>query len=100
MASREISYFSGSDGQKSAHGIPHDLLDRLLIIPTRMYTPDEVECILRIRATAEALKISAESIKRLAGVAIEQSSLRYAVQLLTPCRLLAQMNNRWAGIWK
>ena len=35
--------------QKSAHGLPVDLLDRLLIVETEPYQPKELEQILRIR---------------------------------------------------
>ena len=38
------------------HGIPVDLLDRLLIIPTHPYSKDEIMAILAIRAATEGLE--------------------------------------------
>merc|ERR1712176_957205 len=39
--------------QKSAHGLPVDLLDRLLIVETQTYTAQELRHILRIRTEEE-----------------------------------------------
>lgn len=49
--------------------------------------------ILKIRAETENLSISEESVSRLAEIG-EKTTLRYAVQLLTPCNLLSKVNGR------
>ncbi|MEM4475599.1 MAG: RuvB-like domain-containing protein, partial [Fervidicoccaceae archaeon] len=77
----------------SPHGIPLDLLDRLLIIVTRPYTRDEIREILMIRADEEEVPLEKEALERLADVGIERS-LRYAVQLLEPARIIAARKGR------
>ena len=77
----------------SPHGIPVDLLDRLLIIKTHTYTRAEMKAILEIRAEVEAIGIEPVALEALATVG-EQTSLRYVVQLLTPAKILAQTNGR------
>ena len=77
----------------SPHGIPVDLLDRLLIIKTHTYTKAEIKAILEIRAEVEGIGIEPAALEALATVG-EQTSLRYVVQLLTPARILAQTNGR------
>jgi len=75
------------------HGIPVDLLDRLVIIRTLPYTPQEMVRILAIRAAVEGLTIDEESLSYL-GEMGEKTSLRHAVQLLTPAHMLAVTNGR------
>jgi len=58
------------------HGIPTDLLDRLLIIHTDPYTVQEMGSIITLRAKTEGIIISADSIGILAAVG-EKTSLRY-----------------------
>lgn len=77
----------------SPHGIPVDLLDRLLIIKTHTYTKAEMKAILEIRAEVEGIGVEAAALEALSGVG-EQTSLRYIVQLLTPAKILAQTNGR------
>jgi RuvB-like protein 1 len=77
----------------SPHGVPIDLLDRLLIIKTHSYTKAEMKAILEIRAEIEGIGIEAAALDALAAVG-EQTSLRYIVQLLTPAKILAQTNGR------
>lgn len=87
---------SGSEGgieMRSPHGIPRELLDRLLIIRTQSYTEEETVKILTLRAKAESLAISEEAINRLAQSA-SGASLRYALQLLTPASLTSQLHGR------
>jgi len=73
----------------SPHGLPLDLLDRLLIIETKLYDQDEVKEILRIRAREESVKLSEEALDMLTKIGLE-SSLRYAVHLLTPANIIAK----------
>eukprot|EP00271_Cylindrocystis_brebissonii_P016095 TRINITY_DN39297_c0_g1_i1.p1 TRINITY_DN39297_c0_g1~~TRINITY_DN39297_c0_g1_i1.p1 ORF type:complete len:459 (+),score=113.22 TRINITY_DN39297_c0_g1_i1:202-1578(+) len=77
----------------SPHGIPVDLLDRLVIIRTLPYTPAEMIQILAIRAQVESIAIGEESLALLGEIA-ERTSLRHAVQLLTPSSVVARTNGR------
>ncbi|KAF7889814.1 uncharacterized protein EAF02_002229 [Botrytis sinoallii] len=47
------------------HGIPSDLLARLLIIPTNAYEADENQENLRIRVTVEGLAITEAALDKL-----------------------------------
>jgi TBP-interacting protein len=79
---RGLTSVRGTDF-KAPHGMPLDLLDRLLIIGTKPYTRDEILEILKIRAKAEKITVAPEALEYLADIGA-QSSLRYAVQLLAP----------------
>lgn len=87
-----ILIFSGTD-MVSPHGIPPDLLDRILIVLTRPYQTDEIFSIIKIRAEAEGVKLDDEAMIYLSRLGSE-ASLRYVIQLLTPAKLLAQVNSR------
>lgn len=63
---------------KSPHGIPVDLLDRLLIIKTLPYSVNEIVTILAIRCSTEGLEIEEEALAHLATIG-SQTSLRYSV---------------------
>jgi len=89
---RGIAKIRGTEIE-SPHGIPLDMLDRLLIIPTKPYTADEIREILTIRAEEEEIKISKEALDELVKIGVE-TSLRYAVQLLEPSRIIALNNGR------
>ncbi|CDS40906.1 ruvB 1 [Echinococcus multilocularis] len=80
----------GAEDIISPHGLPLDLLDRVMIIRTMPYTFTETLAILRIRAETERLKVSEEAFQRLATIATE-STLRFGIQLLTPASRLAQL---------
>ena len=77
----------------SAHGLPPDLLARLLIIPTHPYTPDEITHIIRIRARTEGLIITDTALIKVAELGV-QVSLRYALGLLSPASILARVGGR------
>jgi len=77
----------------SPHGMPLDLLDRIMIIRTLPYAKDEVVKILNIRAQVEGIKIDEEAMQSLGEVGV-QTTLRYAVQLMTPAHLLAKINGK------
>ena len=66
----------GTDDVLAPHGIPVDLLDRLLIIRTVPYTLDEIKIIVNIRAKVEGIKISTDSVDLLAEIG-SRTSLRY-----------------------
>eukprot|EP00882_Tetradesmus_deserticola_P019300 GHRQ01020764.1.p2 GENE.GHRQ01020764.1~~GHRQ01020764.1.p2 ORF type:complete len:151 (+),score=74.30 GHRQ01020764.1:181-633(+) len=89
---RGICEIRGSD-ILSPHGVPVDLLDRLVIIRTLPYTPQEMVQIIAIRAQVEGIDIDEESLAYLGEIG-ERTSLRHAVQLLTPSAMLAKTNGR------
>merc|ERR1712039_234162 len=53
---RGNTWIRGATDILSPHGIPKDLLDRLIIIRTWHYKIDEIKAILEIRAKAESIK--------------------------------------------
>merc|ERR1712139_706233 len=67
----------------SPHGMPVDLLDRLVIIRTMPYAVDEIAQILSIRAQTEALNVEEDALVLLGEIGA-RTSLRYAMQSLTP----------------
>ena len=75
------------------HGIPVDLLDRLLIIRTLPYMLEEMTQIINIRASVEGISIAEEAVTALAEVG-SKTSLRFCVQLLTPAKVLAVTNGK------
>lgn len=87
------SHNSGTDDIVSPHGIPLDLIDRLLIIRTLPYTVVEIEQIIRLRATTEGLQIDEDALQALSVIG-NTSTLRYAVQLLTPAFQTSKVNGR------
>jgi len=76
----------------SPHGIPLDLLDRLLIIRTQPQTIREIHLIIKVRAETEGIKLSEESLTALATIG-NDTSLRHAIQLLQPAHILASIAN-------
>jgi RuvB-like protein 1 (pontin 52) len=84
---RGMSKMRGSE-EVVPFGLPPDIIDRLLIIPTRSYPKGDIKRIISIRAKAEGVELDAESLDKLAEIGVT-SSLRYTIQLLTPCKLLA-----------
>ncbi|PBP23737.1 AAA family ATPase Pontin [Diplocarpon rosae] len=92
-SNRGMCTIRGTEDLVSAHGIPPDLLARLLIIPTNAYQPDEIKRIVRIRVTVEGLSITEAALDKIAedGARV---SLRYALQLLTPSSILARVSGR------
>jgi RuvB-like protein 1 len=77
----------------SPHGIPVDLLDRMLIIRTMPYSLEEMIQIISIRAEAEGLQVEPEALAAMGEIGA-RTSLRYAVQTLTPARIIAQTSGR------
>ena len=72
---------------KAPHGIPVDLLDRLLIISTTPYSAKEVGHILKIRAEEEDVDMAEDAMGLLTKVGME-TSLRYAIQIITSASLV------------
>lgn len=84
---RGITNIRGTD-YKSPHGIPLDLLDRMLIISTQPYTQREIRKIIDIRAEEEDVEMS-EGAKELLTKIGTESTLRYAIHLITVSNLVA-----------
>ncbi|KAF9173767.1 RuvB-like protein 1 [Mortierella sp. AD011] len=90
---RGMCAIRGTEDITSPHGIPVDLLDRLLIIRTLPYTLEEIRVIITIRAKTEGLTVQDEALNYLADVGLK-TSLRYSIQLLAPANIMAKINGR------
>ncbi|CAD5332363.1 unnamed protein product [Arabidopsis thaliana] len=89
---RGVCNVRGTD-MPSPHGVPIDLLDRLVIIRTQIYDPSEMIQIIAIRAQVEELTVDEECLVLLGEIG-QRTSLRHAVQLLSPASIVAKMNGR------
>lgn len=74
---------------RSPHGIPIDLLDRMIIIRTVPYSAKEIKEILKIRCEEEDCQINNEALMVLGRIATE-TSLRYAIQSITTAHLVSK----------
>merc|ERR1719420_1212215 len=83
---RGITNIRGTD-YKSPHGIPIDLLDRMLIISTQPYSEDETRRIIDIRAEEEDVEMTDDAKALLTKIGTE-SSLRYSLHLITAANLV------------
>ncbi|CCU74964.1 unnamed protein product [Blumeria hordei] len=92
-SNRGMCTIRGTEDLVSAHGVPPDLLARLLIIPTCAYQPDEIKRIIRTRVSTEQLGITEAALDKVSEQGC-QVSLRYALQLLTPASIVARVNGR------
>ncbi|KTW26042.1 RuvB-like helicase 1 [Pneumocystis jirovecii RU7] len=92
-SNRGMCVIRGTEDIVSPHGIPIDLLDRLLIIRTLPYTSEEIKIIIRLRAKTEELQITDAALDILTKQSTV-SSLRYAIQLLAPSSIFAKVNGR------
>jgi RuvB-like protein 1 (pontin 52) len=81
----------GTDDIISPHGIPMDLLNRVIIVRTLPYEKHQAAQILAIRAKIENIKIADEALAILAEKA-HTTTLRYAIQLLTPSSHIARIS--------
>lgn len=85
---RGIARIRGTN-YKSPHGLPLDLLDRLMIVPTTAYTEEEVRRILEIRCEEEDVEMTEDALGLLTKIGME-TSLRYAIQMIIVSALCAQ----------
>ena len=92
-SNRGKTTIKGTEDTVAAHGIPPDLLARVLIIPTSTYNPEEVKTIVRIRTKTEGLAITEPALDKVSEHGVKVS-LRYALQLLTPANILAKVNRK------
>lgn len=92
-SNRGMCNIRGTEDIVSAHGIPPDLLDRLLIIQTLPYNAEEIKTIIKLRAKTEGITIAESALDRIAQHGVN-TSLRYALQLLTPASILAKIASK------
>lgn len=85
---RGITRIRGTN-YRSPHGIPIDLLDRMIIIRTVQYTDKEIKEILKIRCEEEDCLMTVEALTVLTKIATE-TSLRYAIQLITTANVVCR----------
>lgn len=85
---RGITRIRGTN-YKSPHGMPLDLLDRMIIIATTPYQESELKEILKIRCEEEDCEMTDDAITVLTRIALE-TSLRYAIQLITTASLVSR----------
>jgi RuvB-like protein 2 len=85
---RGITKIRGTN-YKSPHGIPIDLLDRLIIIHTTEYSEAELKTILKIRCEEEDCEIEDNGLTVLTKIAGD-ASLRYAIQLISIANLICR----------
>jgi len=90
---RGICTVRGTKDVVAPHGIPRDFLDRLLIIRTLPYSQEQMMQIIRIRAATEGLQVDEEALEILSEVGTK-TTLRYAVQLLSPAAVTAKICGR------
>ena len=82
-------------GIVAPHGIPFDLLDRCLIVRTMPYDKPEIREVIRIRVTIEKLSLTDEALEKLTDLG-KETSLRYALQILAPASVLANVGGHAA----
>lgn len=90
--------FASDPGLRAPHGIPPDLLPRLLIIPTHPYTSPEIRAIVSIRSRLEGGGVLSEEGLDEVVKAGSEVSLRYGLQLLAPAGILARARGSQGGL--
>ncbi|KAK0537773.1 RuvB ATP-dependent DNA helicase pontin [Tilletia horrida] len=84
---------SGQGGIAAPHGIPVDLLDRCMIVRTAPYEREDIREVLKVRIKIEGLQVEEDALDKLTEEGV-RSSLRFALQLLTPASILSQAAGR------
>lgn len=92
---RGMTAVRGADDIVAPHGVPNDLIDRLLIVRTLPYSKDETRAIIERRALVEGSPLTPEALDLLASIGVS-TSLRYALQLMAPSFILTSANGRAA----
>merc|ERR1711896_105585 len=83
---RGITKIRGTD-YESPHGLPVDLLDRLLIITTEPYNADDIKRILQIRCEEEDVEMTDDALSLLTRIG-QDTTLRYAIHMITAAHLV------------
>ncbi|PIO74349.1 TIP49 protein [Teladorsagia circumcincta] len=78
--SRERGVVRGTDVVAN-YCLPPDIVDRLIGIPTKPYTPDEIGRILSLRADEEGVRMEASALTLL-KMLVAETSMRYAMQII------------------
>ncbi|KAI0370003.1 TIP49-domain-containing protein [Pilatotrama ljubarskyi] len=73
----------------SPHGLPPDLLDRVLIVSTQPYTPDDIKYIIKIRCEEEDVTLTQSALDILTRLAAD-TTLRYVLNLISCAQMLAR----------
>lgn len=92
-SNRGLTSIRGTEETKAPHGCPPDLIDRLLIVRTLGYNQEEIKLIIGKRAALEGVSVSSEALEKLSVHGVN-TSLRYALQLLSPAGVLAKVAGR------
>jgi RuvB-like protein 2 len=74
---------------QSPHGLPVDLLDRVLIVSTKPYEEQDIQQIIQIRCDEEDVTLTADALSVLTSMAV-QTTLRYALNLISCAQVLAR----------
>ncbi|PCH34420.1 TIP49-domain-containing protein [Wolfiporia cocos MD-104 SS10] len=74
---------------RSPHGLPVDLLDRVLIVSTQPYSPEEIQEIIKIRCEEEDVTLAENALAVLTSMA-GQTTLRYALNLISCGQVIAR----------
>lgn len=74
---------------RSPHGLPIDLLDRVLIISTQPYTVQDVRQIIQIRCQEEDVELSPDALGLLASLTAD-TTLRYVLNLISTAQVVAR----------
>jgi len=74
---------------QSPHGLPVDLLDRVLIVSTKPYEEQDIQQIIQIRCEEEDVTLTAEALSVLTTMAV-QTTLRYGLNLISCAQVLAR----------
>lgn len=93
---RGISKIRGTE-YKSPHGIPLDLLDRLMIVQTQDYTQEETRKILKVRCEEEDVEMTDDALELLTKIGME-TSLRYAIHMIIAASLKAEKRKSAEGV--
>jgi len=93
---RGVSKIRGTD-YTSPHGIPLDLLDRLIIISTHAYNADDIQRILAVRCQEEEVDMEPTAMELLTRIAAE-TSLRYAINLIITAQLVAKKQRKQSTV--
>ncbi|KAL4068902.1 TIP49 C-terminus-domain-containing protein [Scleroderma yunnanense] len=89
MASnRGMSRIRGTN-VKSPHGLPVDLLDRVLIVSTRSYSEEDMQQIIQIRCEEEDVTLTPDALNVLTSMA-GSTTLRYALNLISCAHMISR----------
>ncbi|CAL2040165.1 CBN-RUVB-2 protein [Caenorhabditis brenneri] len=83
---RLIEKVRGTDVE-SAHGIPSDFLDRMLIINALPYTQEDTTKILQLRCDEEGVKLDSNALDLLVKLQ-SATSLRYCIHLIAAAEVI------------